>query len=44
MRNVSDFVGGPGFRTHVKTPGFVGHGFSRAVKRWKINAALLAPA
>jgi hypothetical protein len=31
-----------GYGVYVRTPGFVGHGFSRAVKHWKINAALAA--
>ena len=35
-------IRGTDFIVCVRTPGFVGHGFSRAVKRWKINAALAA--
>jgi hypothetical protein len=37
-------LGGPDFRVGVRTRGFVGHGFSRAVKRWNVNEALAAGA
>ncbi len=44
VHDISPPLGGPGFSVCVRTRSFVGHGFSRAVKRWKIYAASAAGA